>query len=187
MSHRLHGATRTSHLLMSSCVCLMDSMALWSSLRSAPFFLSRLLCLLLCPATSLANRFSPLFTKLDSNHTARPRIKGRLLLLLKLLVHKKQHYWNLNAALSPELIPRPHHKQSLSCSRPALKGDLIFPEFQSHITLQLYYWSWWHHWECMSLIWSSQAHSWAQKLHQSAAEICCLHGAANQKKASQTQ
>lgn len=38
------------HLLMSSWVCFIESMALWSSLRSAPFFLSRLLCLLLCPA-----------------------------------------------------------------------------------------------------------------------------------------
>lgn len=42
-----------SHLLMSSCVFFIDSMALWSSLRSAPFFLRRLLCLLLCPATEV--------------------------------------------------------------------------------------------------------------------------------------
>ncbi len=37
------------HLLMSSWVCRIDSMALWISLRSVPFFLRRLLCLLLCP------------------------------------------------------------------------------------------------------------------------------------------
>lgn len=45
-----------SHLFMSSCVFFIDSMALWSSLRSAPFFLSRLLCLLLCPATMCVRR-----------------------------------------------------------------------------------------------------------------------------------
>lgn len=53
-SHRARAAeaqAALSHLFMSSWVCFMESMALWSSLRSAPFFLSRLLCLLLCPAT----------------------------------------------------------------------------------------------------------------------------------------
>lgn len=39
----------SSYLLISSWVCLIESMALWSSLKSAPFFLNLELCFILCP------------------------------------------------------------------------------------------------------------------------------------------
>lgn len=85
-----------SHLFMSSCVFFIDSMALWSSLRSAPFFLSRLLCLLLCPATMCVRRGFRTLRQIKFNYKHFPYRKR----LSKCIHFKSQLTFHFNLQLS---------------------------------------------------------------------------------------